>query len=131
MCSKIYSPNILATRSFQLAESSYSVRHVSLSMPVTVCSSLHIVFQCENGNDIGVAAIDSFTQHILQFVVGGINMLSRAPMQDLRGSPRSASAQSSRILAFARSRYLDFVEITGCLGGVAPAGTLPEGDDVE
>lgn len=63
MYSKLYSPNILATGSSMLGESSYS----------------H-----ENDNDIGVAVIDAFTHYVLEFMEG-INKTSSLSMQDLVG----------------------------------------------
>ncbi len=63
MYSKLYSPNILATGSSLLGESSYS----------------H-----ENDNDIGVAVIDAFTHYVLEFMEG-INKTSELTMQDLVG----------------------------------------------
>lgn len=41
-----------------------------------------LVQQHENDNDIGVAVIDSFTHHILQFMEG-IDKTSQSSMQDL------------------------------------------------
>jgi len=64
MYSKLYSPNILATGSSLLGESSYS----------------H-----ENDNDIGVAVIDAFTHYVLEFMEG-INKTSTLTMQDLVSS---------------------------------------------
>ncbi|KAI0087435.1 peptidase C13 family-domain-containing protein [Irpex rosettiformis] len=61
MYSKFYSPNILATGSSEVGQNSYSY---------------------ENDNDIGVAVIDSFTHHILQFMEG-IDKTSQKTMQDL------------------------------------------------
>ena len=80
MYSKLYSPNILATGSSQLGENSYSVLQ-SLFDPGVKVNWIEFL-QHENDNDIGVAVIDSFTHHVLQFMEG-INKTSRASMQDL------------------------------------------------
>ncbi|PVF92792.1 hypothetical protein CPB86DRAFT_743810 [Serendipita vermifera] len=61
MYSKFYSPNILATGSSEIDESSYSY---------------------ENDNDIGVAVIDRFTHLVLSFLEN-INKTSQATMQEL------------------------------------------------
>jgi phosphatidylinositol glycan class K len=78
MYSKFYSPNILATGSSELGESSYSVSclHVSL---VCRCSSR---LQYENDADIGVAVIDRYTHSVLSFLEG-INKTSQSTMQQL------------------------------------------------
>lgn len=80
MYSKIYSPNILSTGSSEFDENSYSVCLSTILSPPSYF--LNAVLQHENDNDIGVAVIDSFTHHILQFMEG-INKTSHASMQDL------------------------------------------------
>ncbi|CCA67310.1 probable GPI8-GPI-anchor transamidase [Serendipita indica DSM 11827] len=62
MYSKFYSPNILATGSSEIGESSYSY---------------------VNDADIGVAVIDRYTHLVLSFLEG-INKTSQATMQELR-----------------------------------------------
>ena len=63
-------------------------RKLLLGVPCRICHARHVSlisthrFQYENDNDIGVAVIDSFTHHILQFMEG-INKTSHASMQDL------------------------------------------------
>ncbi|KAH8110793.1 peptidase C13 family-domain-containing protein [Phellopilus nigrolimitatus] len=104
MYSKIYSPNILATGSSQLGENSYS----------------H-----ENDNDIGVAVIDSFTHHVLQFMEG-INKTSHASMQDLFDTYDPQTIRShAGVRADIFSRELSATRITDFLGGVAQAGVIP------
>ncbi|KAL5522350.1 GPI8 [Sanghuangporus baumii] len=110
MYSKIYSPNILATGSSELAENSYSY---------------------ENDNDIGVAVIDSFTHHILQFMEG-INKTSHASMQDLFSTFDHRLIKShAGVRADRFRRPLNEVRITDFLGGVAHVGILPEDDGSE
>ncbi|KDQ06883.1 hypothetical protein BOTBODRAFT_167595 [Botryobasidium botryosum FD-172 SS1] len=60
MYSKFYSPNILATGSSELGESSYS----------------H-----ENDNEVGVAIIDSYTHYVLEYLET-VNKTSRTTMSD-------------------------------------------------
>jgi len=110
MYSKIYSPNVLATGSSELAENSYSY---------------------ENDNDIGVSVIDSFTHHVLQFMEG-INKTSHASMQDLF---HTYTFESIRSHAGVRSdlfrRPLELTKITDFFGGVAQAGIVPPTDAEE
>ena len=79
MYSKFYSPNILATGSSEIGQNSYSVCRFA---PPLVSDSWTYWCQYENDNDIGVAVIDSFTHHILQFMEG-IDKTSQKTMQDL------------------------------------------------
>lgn len=53
-----------------------------------------ILYQHENDNDIGVAVIDSFTHHILQFMEG-IDKTSQVSMQDLVSWVRSGHCYTS------------------------------------
>ncbi|KAG9043364.1 glycosylphosphatidylinositol anchor biosynthesis [Tulasnella sp. UAMH 9824] len=107
MYSKLYSPNILATGSSKLAESSYS----------------H-----ENDNDIGVAVIDSYTHHVLSYLEN-VNKTSKATMQDLFST---YSFEKIRSHAGVRSdlfnRPLDQTLITDFFGGVAQVEVLYEQD---
>lgn len=83
MYSKIYSPNILATGSSELGENSYSVSAPRLNYKqVCLLTQFSDYEKHENDNDIGVAVIDSYTHHVLQFMEG-INKTSRVTMQDL------------------------------------------------
>ena len=88
MYSKFYSPNILATGSSELGESSYSVG----------CSCIDPVYyliqlQYENDADIGVAVIDRYTHLVLSFLEG-INKTSQATMQQMVSLPRSVVFRS-------------------------------------
>ncbi|KAG8903100.1 hypothetical protein FRC00_000328 [Tulasnella sp. 408] len=107
MYSKLYSPNILATGSSKLAESSYS----------------H-----ENDHDIGVAVIDSYTHHVLSYLES-VNKTSKATMQDLFST---YSFEKIRSHAGVRSdlfnRPLDQTLITDFFGGVAQVEVLNEQD---
>ncbi|KIO26053.1 hypothetical protein M407DRAFT_8038 [Tulasnella calospora MUT 4182] len=107
MYSKLYSPNILATGSSKLAESSYS----------------H-----ENDDDIGVAVIDSYTHHVLSYLES-VNKTSKATMQDLFST---YSYEKIRSHAGVRSdlfnRPLDQTLITDFFGGVAQVEVLYEQD---
>ncbi|KAI5118562.1 hypothetical protein M0805_005853 [Coniferiporia weirii] len=104
MYSKIYSPNILATGSSELGENSYS----------------H-----ENDNDIGVAVIDSFTHHVLQFMEG-INKTSHASMQDLFSTYDHRTIKShAGVHAELFPRSLTETLVTDFLGGVAQVGIVP------
>jgi GPI-anchor transamidase subunit K len=80
MYSKFYSPNILATGSSELDESSYSV-----SWGFTDPACYLIQLQYENDADIGVAVIDRYTHLILSFLEG-INKTSQATMQQMVSS---------------------------------------------
>ncbi|EJD00184.1 uncharacterized protein FOMMEDRAFT_50097, partial [Fomitiporia mediterranea MF3/22] len=103
MYSKIYSPNVLATGSSELGENSYS----------------H-----ENDNDIGVAVIDSFTHHVLQYMEG-INKTSHASMQDLFSTFEYRSIKShAGVRSDLFPRPLNEVRITDFLGGVAQVGVI-------
>ncbi|TDL16144.1 hypothetical protein BD410DRAFT_902188 [Rickenella mellea] len=103
MYSKIYSPNILATGSSELDESSLS----------------H-----ENDNDIGVAVIDSYTHHVLQFMEG-INKTSHASMQDFFNTydyDKIRSHAGVRDDLFKRA--LSDTRVTNFFGGVAQVEIL-------
>lgn len=82
MFSKFYSPNIIATGSSQIKENSYSVRCFVCSWMIS--SDISLYLKHHNDMDIGVAVIDSFTHHVLQFMEG-INKTSQASLQDLVG----------------------------------------------
>jgi len=98
MYSKIYSPNVLATGSSELAENSYS----------------H-----ENDHEIGLAVIDSFTHHVLQFMEG-INKTSHASMADLFASYDFNSIKShAGVRADLFPRDLATARVTDFFGGVA------------
>ncbi|CCM04290.1 uncharacterized protein FIBRA_06461 [Fibroporia radiculosa] len=104
MFSKFYSPNVLATGSSELGESSYS----------------H-----ENDYDIGVAVIDKFTHYILQFMEG-INKTSQASMQDLFNTYDYKKFEShAGVRADLFRRPLDRTLVTDFFGGVAQAEILP------
>jgi len=111
MYSKLYSPNILATGSSELGENSYS----------------H-----ENDNEIGVAVIDSFTHHVLQFMEG-INKTSQVSMQDLFST---YSYEAIKSHAGVRSdlfpRSLKETLVTDFFGGVAQVEPvlLPNDEDI-
>ena len=77
MYSKFYSPNILATGSSDLGESSYSVRFFLLLFNIYLISFKHA-----NDYDIGVAVIDAFTHYVLEFMEN-INKTSQASMEEL------------------------------------------------
>jgi phosphatidylinositol glycan class K len=84
MYSKFYSPNILATGSSEIHESSFSVcidRTCDQSFWASSKSPTNLT-QFENDYDIGVAVIDSYTHFVLEFMEG-INKTSRLSMQDL------------------------------------------------
>jgi len=100
MYSKFYSPNILATGSSLLAENSYSY---------------------ENDADIGVAVIDSYTHHVLQFMEG-INKTSQVSMQDLFNSYDYTKIHSHPgVRSDLFHRPLERTLITDFFGGVAQA----------
>ncbi|KAL4244759.1 peptidase C13 family protein [Abortiporus biennis] len=104
MYSKFYSPNILATGSSEIHENSYSY---------------------ENDADIGVAVIDSFTHHLLQFMEG-INKTSQATFDDLFKSYDPATIHSHPgIRTDLFRRPLKSTYITDFFGGVAQAEVLP------
>ncbi|EKM57959.1 uncharacterized protein PHACADRAFT_90842 [Phanerochaete carnosa HHB-10118-sp] len=104
MYSKFYSPNILATGSSQIRENSYSY---------------------ENDNDIGVAVIDSYTHHVLEFMEG-IGKTSHKSIQDLVraiGFEKIHSHPGVRSDLFRRP--LRQTLVTDFFGGVAQAEILP------
>lgn len=80
MYSKLYSPNILATGSSKKGENSYSVR-ATFSHCVLLTHAKHGA-QYQNDMDIGVAVIDSFTHHALEFMEG-MNKTSHVSMKEL------------------------------------------------
>ncbi|KAG6808851.1 glycosylphosphatidylinositol anchor biosynthesis [Tricholoma furcatifolium] len=98
MYSKFYSPNILATGSSKLGESSYSY---------------------ENDHDIGIAVIDAYTHYVLEYMEG-INKTSHQTMADLFNSydvDKINSHPGVRNDLF--KRPLDQVLITDFFGGVS------------
>ncbi|KAG8858231.1 glycosylphosphatidylinositol anchor biosynthesis [Tulasnella sp. 330] len=111
MYSKLYSPNILATGSAQLNENSYS----------------H-----ENDQDIGVAVIDSFTHHSLQYLEG-VNKTTRKTMDDFFSTysyDRIKSTAGVRTDLF--YRRLNETLLTDFFGGVAQVESvedIPNSDD--
>ncbi|KAK9717122.1 glycosylphosphatidylinositol anchor biosynthesis [Basidiobolus ranarum] len=97
MYSKIYSPNILATGSSKLGESSYS-HHMD--------------------SDIGVAVIDRFTYYNLEFLEK-IDMQSKATLKDLFDTYDPALIHSyPGIRSDLYKRPLDQVHITDFFGNV-------------
>lgn len=108
MYSKLYSPNILATGSSVLHESSWA----------------H-----ENDADIGVSVIDSYTHYMLQYMES-INKTSHATMQDLFNL---YDPQVIRSHAHVRddlfARRLDTTLLTDFFGGVAQA-EVDSGNDI-
>ncbi|KAL0959540.1 hypothetical protein HGRIS_011254 [Hohenbuehelia grisea] len=104
MYSKFYSPNILATGSSVLDESSYS----------------H-----DNDYDIGVSVIDRYTHYVLEFLEG-INKTSHASMQDLFNSYDVGKIHSHPgVRDDLFKRPLDKALITDFFGGVAQAEVFP------
>ncbi|KAJ7133998.1 peptidase C13 family-domain-containing protein [Mycena crocata] len=96
--SKFYSPNILATGSSKIDQSSYSY---------------------ENDNDIGVAVIDRYTHYILEYMER-INKTSHQTMQDLFDSYDPVKIHSEPgVRSDLFPRPLDEVRITDFFGGVA------------
>lgn len=77
--SQIYSPNVLATGSSALGENSYSVSASSLLSRHQANTVPYI--QHHNDPDIGVAVIDSYTHHVLQYLEE-IKIGSNATMQE-------------------------------------------------
>jgi len=105
MYSKLYSPNILATGSSKLDESSYS----------------H-----ENDQDIGVAVIDSFTHHALQYLEG-VNKTTRKTMDDFFSTysyDRIKSTAGVRTDLF--YRRLNETLLTDFFGGVAQVESIED-----
>ncbi|KAJ7089361.1 peptidase C13 family-domain-containing protein [Mycena belliarum] len=106
MYSKFYSPNILATGSSKLDQSSYSY---------------------ENDNDIGVSVIDRYTHYVLEFMER-VNKTSHATMKDLFDSYDPVKISSDPgVRADLFTRPLDEVRLTDFFGGVArvEVGTSP------
>ncbi|KIP06368.1 hypothetical protein PHLGIDRAFT_72809 [Phlebiopsis gigantea 11061_1 CR5-6] len=104
MYTKFYSPNILATGSSELRENSYSY---------------------ENDNDIGVAVIDSYTHHILNFMEG-IDKTSQKSIQDLFDTYSYEKIQSHPgVRSDLFRRPLRQTLVTDFFGGVAQAEVLP------
>ncbi|TFK17389.1 hypothetical protein FA15DRAFT_676095 [Coprinopsis marcescibilis] len=96
--SKIYSPNILAVGSAQLGQNSYS----------------H-----SNDDDIGVAVIDGFTHHTLQFMEG-VNKTSQHSMKDFFESMDPEKIKSNPgVRSDLFGRPLEDALITDFFGGVA------------
>jgi phosphatidylinositol glycan class K len=105
MYTKFYSPNILATGSSLLGENSYSYAA---------------------DRDIGVAVIDSYTHHILEYLEG-VNKTTQKTMKDLFDTydfKKIASHPGVRSDLFPRP--LDEVLITDFFGGVAQAEIVRE-----
>jgi phosphatidylinositol glycan class K len=92
MYSKFYSPNILATGSSDLGESSYSVRR-SPSLLLNILPDG--LFKHANDYDIGVAVIDAYTHYVLEFMEN-INKTSQASMEELVGRLLLLSASTKR-----------------------------------
>ncbi|KAJ7222680.1 peptidase C13 family-domain-containing protein [Mycena rebaudengoi] len=104
MYSKFYSPNILATGSSAIDESSYSY---------------------ENDNDIGVAVIDRYTHYMLEFLEG-INKTSHETVADMFATydpVKIASNPGVRTDLFPRT--LNSTLLTDFFGGVAHAEMRP------
>ncbi|TFK68327.1 hypothetical protein BDN72DRAFT_841901 [Pluteus cervinus] len=109
MYTKFYSPNVLATGSSVLGESSYSHEH---------------------DDDIGVAVIDAYTHFVLQFMEG-INKTSHTTMQDLFQSYDPVAIKSHPgVRNDLFKRPLDQVRITDFFGGVSQAEVLLDQDGV-
>ncbi|GJE99574.1 GPI-anchor transamidase [Phanerochaete sordida] len=103
MYSKFYSPNILATGSSEIHENSYSY---------------------ENDNDIGVAVIDSYTHHVLEFMEG-IGKTSHKSVQDLFDTYSFEKIHSHPgVRADLFRRPLRQTLVTDFFGGVAQAEVL-------
>ncbi|KAM6503748.1 Peptidase C13 family domain containing protein [Amanita muscaria] len=106
--SKFYSPNVLATGSSMIDESSYSYA---------------------NDQDIGVAVIDAYTHYVLQFMEA-INKTSHKTMQDLFDSydvNKIGSHPGVREDLF--KRRLDKTLITDFFGGIAHAEVISSEND--
>ncbi|KAF8961763.1 peptidase C13 family-domain-containing protein [Flammula alnicola] len=104
MYSKLYSPNILATGSSNIGESSYS--HA-------------------NDEDIGVAVIDAFTHYVLEFMEK-INKTSQVSMQELFDSMDVTKINSHPgVRSDLFKRPLDQTRITDFFGGVAQVEIVP------
>ncbi|KAJ7192969.1 peptidase C13 family-domain-containing protein [Mycena pura] len=98
MYSKFYSPNILATGSSKIDQSSYSY---------------------ENDADIGVSVIDRYTHYVLEYMER-INKTSHHTMADLFASYDPVKIHSEPgVRTDLFSRPLNEVRITDFLGGVA------------
>ncbi|KAF8342612.1 peptidase C13 family-domain-containing protein [Cantharellus anzutake] len=106
MYSKFYSPNILATGSSQVGESSYSY---------------------ENDDEIGVSVIDSYTHFVLEYLEG-INKTSQATMEDFFAMYDPIGMKSSPGIRkdLFTSRPLNQTLITDFFGGVAQAQLLDD-----
>jgi len=105
MYSKFYSPNILATGSSELGESSYS----------------H-----ENDNDIGVAVIDSYTHYVLEYLEQ-VNKTSRTTMQDFFNHYDPVPIKSHPgVRSDLFSRPVDQTLLTDFFGGVAQVELMDE-----
>ncbi|PSR70740.1 hypothetical protein PHLCEN_2v13360 [Hermanssonia centrifuga] len=104
MYSKFYSPHILATGSSEINENSYS----------------H-----ENDNDVGVAVIDSYTHHILEFMEG-IDKTSQISMQGLFDTYNYDKIHSHPgVRSDLFHRPLKQTLVTDFFGGVAQVEVLP------
>jgi len=75
MYSKFYSPNVISSGSSEMGENSYSVRW---SASVWSCTDI----QHHSDQDIGVAVIDAFTHHVLQYLET-LQKTSKNTLQDL------------------------------------------------
>ncbi|KAJ7060858.1 peptidase C13 family-domain-containing protein [Mycena amicta] len=111
MYSKFYSPNILATGSSKLDQSSFSY---------------------ENDADIGVAVIDRYTHYVLEYLEG-INKTSHNSMADLFASyDRDKIASDPGVRSDLFKRPLSDVRLTDFLGSVAHVqAEIVDGTDIE
>ncbi|PFH48957.1 hypothetical protein AMATHDRAFT_64140 [Amanita thiersii Skay4041] len=108
MYTKFYSPNILATGSSMLDESSYSYA---------------------SDSDIGVAVIDAYTHYVLQFMEA-INKTSQKTMQDLFDYyDVSKIGSHPGVRDDLYNRPLNQALITDFFGGVAHAEVVGSSDD--
>jgi phosphatidylinositol glycan class K len=90
--SKFYSPNVISTGSSEIGENSYSVSGGPSVYRQTCTHTQH-----HNDMDIGVAVIDSYTHHVLQYLET-IQKDSKQTLQDLV-SPRRLFVSSPHELS--------------------------------
>jgi len=111
MYSKLYSPNILATGSSELYESSYS-HHAD--------------------TDIGVAVIDRYTYYNLEFLEKNVDITSQATMKDLFDSyDRNLIHSTPGVRTDLFRRNIDQVKITDFFGNVQSVEVGGQGQVIE
>jgi glycosylphosphatidylinositol transamidase (GPIT) subunit GPI8 len=109
MYSKLYSPNILASGSSELDESSYSV-YPSYSL---------LTFKHHADTDIGVAVIDRYTYYNLEFLERNVDITSQHTMKDLFDSyDRSLIHSTPGVRTDLFRRRIEEVKITDFFGNV-------------